>query len=214
MRFVSHLLFIVLLLTGSNVLGQYYMFDADENGVAIEYARAKDGDLTAQGFGLTVKSNEYAGIFLGYSWTRPPDGFKVKNYTLGYERYFISETRGKIKPVVIPSIGLDHTSLPYDLTVTSLVPGAALGIMGPISETGRTVTAAGAAAWVPIRSSAGVDTKVTTTIFASTTIAFRVTPKVIFGGGVTYSDSSAEGSEGLFEFKVGLMFATKMVGSK
>jgi len=197
-----------LILYSGTASGQYYMFDAEENGVAVEYARARDGDITAQGFGLTVKSREHEGIFLGYSWAKPSEGPKVKNYRLGYERYIVTESDAVFHTVVIPSISLDHASLPYDLTVTSLVPGAALGFMGPISETGRTVTAAGVSAWVPVRSSEGIDTKVTTTVFASSTIAFRITPKVILAGGVTYSDSNAEGSEGVFEFKVGLLFAT------
>ena len=172
-----------------------------------QHAQAKQDEITARGIGMTVKTTEDAGVFLGYSWARLPDHNKTKSFTAGFERYFASKTGTKIKPIVAPSLGLNHTSLPFDLSVTSLMPGAAVGLMGPISKTGRMVTCFGVTVLMPISSSDGLDTKTTTTAYLTSTLAFRLTSKMILGVGGTYSDSNAEDSEGVFEFKIGLMFA-------
>jgi len=211
MRLIQLSLILVLAFTAVPVFGQYYMFEADENGVAIKYARAKEMDITAKGFGLTVKSNEHSGIYLGYAWAAEPNGPTVKSYTLGYERYIISNTGREFYPVFIPVIGINNTSYPHDLSVTSVTPGAAVGFIAPLWKTGRNVTAAGISLWVPVRSSEGLDPDTPTIAFVSSTFAFRMTPKLMLAGGLTYSDSNAEGSEGILEFKIGMLFATKMV---
>ncbi|MCP4683820.1 MAG: hypothetical protein GY867_00070, partial [bacterium] len=185
--------------------------DADENGAAIEYATAKQQDITARGFGITIKSRENAGIYLGYAWTDEPEEPKVKSYSVGYEHYVASKTSTQVITVFIPSAVISRTSLPYDMSITSLLPGAAMGFVAPLWGTGRNVTAAGISLSIPISTSLGIESKTTTNVFASSTVAFRVTPKVMVAGGVTYSDSNAEGSVGTLEYKVGLLFATKMI---
>ncbi len=209
MRFLLLSLILILTFAAVPAFGQYYMWDADEDGVALEYFRGDEGDIEINGFGLTVKSAPHSGVYLAYAKAREPHGMEVKAYALGYERYVTARTHADFYPTAIASIGISNTDLPYDLSVTSLTSGVALGYVFPVGKTGKNVSSAGLSISMPIKSSAGLHPEVLTTAIFSSTQSFRLSPKLILSGGVAYSITLNEDTENTFEFKIGLMFATK-----
>ncbi len=209
MRFLHLSLILILTFAAVPAFGQYYMWDAAEDGVALEYLRGDEGDIEINGFGLTVKSASHSGVYLAYAKAREPHGMEVKVYALGYERYVTAKTHTDFYPTAMASIGISNTDLPYDLSITSLVSGIGLGYVFPAGKTGRNVSAAGLSISIPIKGSAGLHREVLTTVSFSSTQAFRLSPKLILAAGVAYSITLNEDTENTFEFKIGLMFATK-----
>lgn len=214
MRLIQLSLILFLTFVAGATYGQYYMFDAEEDGVVFEYARGDEGDVTADGVGMTVKSGLHSGIYLAYAKATAPNGQEAKAYGFGYEHYVAPRTEAEFFPTAIATIGISNNDLPYDQSITALTTGVALGFLGRVGEIGRNVSSAGLVLSIPLSSSAGISPDVLVSAVFSSSLGVRLSQKFILIGGAAYSITVNQDTDNTFEFHVGLGFATKNVGSK
>ncbi len=214
MRLIQLTMALLITIVGVPAFGQYYLFDAEDDGVAFEYARGDAGEISADGFVLTVKSAVHSGVFVTYIKAGAPNGPGLKNYALGYERYISPNTSAETHPVTIAPIAINNTDYPGDLSATAIVPSVSLGLMFPLGEIGRNVSAAGLSAWIPLTSSDGLDPDIVTAATFSTSQAIPVSPQFAISAGAAYSVEFEEDADNTFEFKVGLVYRTKKADGK
>ncbi len=212
MRSVQISLALLITLVAGSSFGQYYMFDADEYGLAFEYVQGKSGDVTTNGFGLTVKGSSSSGFYLTFAEAEQPNGQMITGYNVGCEYFFSPGTDSEFYPAVISSIRISNTDYPDNLSITALKPAVALGYVFPLGTGGRNISTVGLSSWFPISSPYGIDLDARVYASFSSTQAVRLSPRLILAGGASYNLSLQKESQNSYELKVGLMIATKRTG--
>jgi len=210
MRLLQLSLILVLTFAAGSACGQYYMWDADEDGVSLEYARGKAGNIAADGFVLTVKSSASSGVYLTYAEAEQPNDQLITSYNIGCEYFFSPGTDSEFYPAVISSLGISNTDYPNNQSITALRPAVALGYVFPFGTAGHNISTIGLSFWFPMTSPYETDLDAMVYVTFSSTQALRLTPRLILAGGASYNLSMQKENHNSYEFKVGLMIAKKM----
>ncbi|MCP4683821.1 MAG: hypothetical protein GY867_00075 [bacterium] len=209
MRLAQLAMALLMTIVAVPAFGQYYLFDADENGATLEYAWSDEDESKVNAVGLTLKIGEHSGVSVAYAKADHEYGLDAESFALGFEQYFSPKNRAASFPAAVLSTTVANQDFGSEQSYTAIIPGLALSYISPVTADGRNISAAGLSLSIPLRSSAGVNPDVTAVGFVSSTQTFRMSPSLRLILGLAYGIDLNEKSGGTLQFKIGLALASK-----